>query len=51
MFNARKNEAETETHLKMLNERELGRLKQDLLRLETDMMTAKDRKSGLAVRY
>ena len=34
----------------MLNERELGRLKQDMLRLDNDLTNVKDRKSGLAVR-
>ena len=36
--------------MKMLNERELGRLKQDILRLENEITNIKDRKSGLAVR-
>jgi hypothetical protein len=49
LFTARKNEAETEEHLKMLNEREFGRLKQDILRLENDLTGTKDRKSSLAV--
>ena len=35
--------------MKMLNERELGRLKQDILRLENEITNIKDRKSGLAV--
>jgi len=35
--------------MKMLNERELGRLKQDILRLETEITSIKDRKSSLAV--
>jgi len=33
----------------MLNERELGRLKQDILRLENEITNIKDRKSSLAV--
>lgn len=33
----------------MLNERELGRLKQDILRLESEITNIKDRKSSLAV--
>jgi hypothetical protein len=41
---------ETEDHMKMLNERELGRLKQDILRIENEITNIKDRKSGLAVR-
>lgn len=49
LHNARKNEIETEEHMKMLNERELGRLKQDILRLETEITSIKDRKSSLAV--
>lgn len=49
LCNARKNEIETEEHMKMLNERELGRLKQDILRLENEITNIKDRKSGLAV--
>ena len=32
----------------MLNEREFGRLKQDILRLENDLTGTKDRKSSLA---
>ena len=36
--------------MKMLNERELGRLKQDILRIENEITNIKDRKSGLAVR-
>jgi hypothetical protein len=36
--------------MKMLNERELGRLKQDILRLENEITNIKDRKSSLAVR-
>jgi hypothetical protein len=49
LFNARQHEAETEDHLKMLDERTVGRLKQDLIRLENDLTDTKDRKSGLAV--
>lgn len=49
LYNARKNEVETEGHLKMLNEREIGRLKQDILRLENELGSTKDRKSSLAV--
>ena len=36
--------------MKMLNERELGRLKQDIIRLENEITNIKDRKSSLAVR-
>lgn len=36
--------------MKMLNERELGRLKQDILRIENEITSIKDRKSGLAVK-
>lgn len=36
--------------MKMLNEREIGRLKQDILRLENEVAGIKDRKSTLAVR-
>lgn len=50
LFNARKHEVETEEHMKMLNEREIGRLKQDILRLENEVAGIKDRKSTLAVR-
>jgi hypothetical protein len=35
--------------MKMLNEREMGRLKQDILRVENELTNIKDRKSGLAV--
>ncbi|UJR23536.1 hypothetical protein I4U23_026526 [Adineta vaga] len=48
LFNARKHEVQTEEHMKMLNEREMGRLKQDILRVENEITTIKDRKSGLA---
>ncbi|CAF0852507.1 unnamed protein product [Rotaria sp. Silwood1] len=48
LFTARKNEVETEEHMKMLNEREIGRLKQDILRLENEITNIKDRKSTLA---
>ncbi|CAF1233483.1 unnamed protein product, partial [Rotaria sordida] len=48
LFNARKNEIETEEHMKMLNEREMGRLKQDILRLDNEITNIKDRKSTLA---
>lgn len=34
----------------MLNDREMGRLKQDILRLENEITNIKDRKSGLAVK-
>ena len=33
---ARKNEIETEEHMKMLNEHEIGRLKQDILGMENN---------------
>jgi hypothetical protein len=36
--------------MKMLNEREIGRLKQDILRLENEITDIKDRKSGLTVK-
>lgn len=36
--------------MKMLNEREIGRLKQDILRIENEITNIKDRKSALAVR-
>ena len=36
--------------MKMLNEREMGRLKQDILRVENELTNVKDRKSGLAVK-
>lgn len=36
--------------MKMLNEREMGRLKQDILHVENEITNIKDRKSGLAVR-
>ncbi|CAF3917236.1 unnamed protein product [Rotaria magnacalcarata] len=48
LFNARKHEVETEEHMKILNEREIGRLKQDILRLENEITNIKDRKSTLA---
>ena len=34
----------------MLNEHEIGRLKQDILRMENEVTNIKDRKSTLAVR-
>ena len=49
LCNARKNEIETEEHMKMLNEHEIGRLKQDILRMENKITNIKDRKSTLAV--
>ncbi|CAF0900037.1 unnamed protein product [Adineta ricciae] len=48
LFNARKHEVQTEEHMKMLNEREMGRIKQDILRVENEITTIRDRKSGLA---
>ena len=36
--------------MKMLNEREIGRLKQDIFRMENEITNIKDRKSTLAVR-
>jgi hypothetical protein len=36
--------------MKMLNEREMGRLKQEILRVENEITNIKDRKSGLAVK-
>ena len=33
----------------MLNEREMGRLKQDIMQVENEITNIKDRKSGLAV--
>ena len=36
--------------MKMLNERVIGRLKQDILRMESEITNIKDRKSTLAVR-
>ena len=36
--------------MKMLNEHEIGRLKQDILRMENKITNIKDRKSTLAVR-
>ena len=50
LCNARKNEIETEEHMKMLNEHEIGRLKQDTLQMENKITNIKDRKSTLAVR-
>ncbi|CAF1421566.1 unnamed protein product, partial [Didymodactylos carnosus] len=47
LLNARKNEATTEEHLKMVNEREMGRIKQQRIRLENELMKMKDRKSAL----
>jgi hypothetical protein len=35
--------------MKLLNEREMGRLKQDILRVENEITNVKDRKSSLAV--
>ncbi|CAF0730614.1 unnamed protein product [Adineta steineri] len=48
LHNARKHEVQTEEHMKMLNEREMGRLRQDILRVENEITNIKDRKSGLA---
>ena len=36
--------------MKMLNEHEIGRLKQDILRMENKITNIKDRKGTLAVR-
>ena len=36
--------------MKMLNEHEIGRLKQDIFRIEKEITNIKDRKSTLAVR-
>ncbi|CAF0821827.1 unnamed protein product [Adineta steineri] len=48
LHNARKHEVQTEEHMKMLNEREMGRLRQDIIRVENEITNIKDRKSGLA---
>ena len=37
--------------MKMLNEHEIARLKQDILRMENKITNIKDRKSTLSVRY
>ncbi|CAF0839436.1 unnamed protein product [Didymodactylos carnosus] len=47
LLNARKNEATTEEHLKMVNEREMGLIKQQRIRLENELMKMIDRKSAL----
>ena len=50
LCNASKNEIETEEQMKMLNEHEIDRLKQDILQMENKITNIKDRKSTLAVR-
>ena len=50
LFNARKHEAETEEHMRMLDEREVGRLRQEIGKVENELTNVNDRKSGLAVR-
>nr|XP_033814755.1 coiled-coil domain-containing protein 39 isoform X4 [Geotrypetes seraphini] len=43
---ARDKEIETEQHFKMLAEREIGRLKQEILKLENEQVTLRTRKNG-----
>ena len=50
LFNARKHEAETEEHMRMLDEREVGRLRQEIGKVDNELTNVNDRKSGLAVR-
>ena len=42
---ARANEIETEDHMKLVAQREKGRLKQEILRLENDLADLKERKN------
>jgi hypothetical protein len=42
---ARKNELETESHLKMIAERESGRLVQEIQRLKNDYSKMKERRN------
>ena len=47
---ARANEIETEDHMKQVAQREKGRLKQEILRLENDLADLKERKNMYEVR-
>jgi hypothetical protein len=49
LINARKNETETEEHMKMLNEREIGRLKLNISRIHNELTIIKDRRTSVTV--
>uniref|UniRef100_A0A8C3XKE0 Coiled-coil domain-containing protein 39 n=1 Tax=Chelydra serpentina TaxID=8475 RepID=A0A8C3XKE0_CHESE len=46
LYRARENEIETEEHFKALAERELGRLKKEIRRLENDMVSLREKKNS-----
>ncbi|XP_062987952.1 coiled-coil domain-containing protein 39 [Elgaria multicarinata webbii] len=46
LFRARQNEIETEQHFKALAEREVGRLKSEIQRLENDMVSLREKKNS-----
>ncbi|NXN41654.1 CCD39 protein, partial [Rhinoptilus africanus] len=46
LYKARENEIETEQHFKALAERELGRLKSDIKRLEDEIVSLKEKKNS-----
>ncbi|XP_039344355.1 coiled-coil domain-containing protein 39 [Mauremys reevesii] len=46
LYRARENEIETEEHFKALAERELGRLKKEIQRLETEMVSLREKKNS-----
>uniref|UniRef100_A0A8C8RD37 Coiled-coil domain-containing protein 39 n=1 Tax=Pelusios castaneus TaxID=367368 RepID=A0A8C8RD37_9SAUR len=46
LYRARENEIETEEHFKALAERELGRLKKEIQRLENEMVSLREKKNS-----
>uniref|UniRef100_A0A670ZR88 Coiled-coil domain-containing protein 39 n=1 Tax=Pseudonaja textilis TaxID=8673 RepID=A0A670ZR88_PSETE len=51
LFRARQNEIETEQHFKAVAEREVGRLKIEIQKLENDLVSLREKKNSQEVRF